>query len=304
MKKTVMYSPILALGLMGFAGSAAQAQPDLPRPSDQQYDRREGRRSQRAELMALQDDLALVDDGLAALPQRHRRYSEFQRRAEGIRAEVTNLANDVNRRAPDRPSSGQVEIASLRLKIATLRDDIEDAQQRRARAASYQLPAGTEVEVALNTDVSSRVSNPGDRLEAQTISAVRLNGRTIIPAGATVRGSVREVRSRNRGQQDGFLQMDFDTLIPEGGASMPIRAHVVSISENHEQGHDHQLRNGGLGALIGGVLGGIIDGKKGALIGAAVGAGGGVLASKGDDVELPEGTIVTIRLDGPVMARR
>ncbi|MEO8361683.1 MAG: hypothetical protein ABI672_16735 [Vicinamibacteria bacterium] len=304
MKKTLMYSPILALGLMGLAAEAAQAQPDPPRPYNQQYDRREGRRSQRADLLALQDDLVLIDDGLATLPQRNRRYAEFQSRAEGIRAEVTDLVNQINRRAPDRPAAGQVEIASLRLKIATLRDDIENAQQRRARAASYRIPAGTEMEVALNTDVSSRVSNPGDRLEAQTISAVRMNGRTIIPAGATIRGSVREVRSRNRGQQDGYLQMDFDTLIPQGGQATPIRAHVVSISENYEQGHDHQLRNGGLGALLGGVIGGIIDGKKGALIGAAVGAGGGVLASKGDDVELPEGTIVTIRLDGPVMARR
>ena len=51
--------------------------------------------------------------------------------------------------------------------------------------------------------------------------------------------------------------------------------------------------------------GAIIDGKKGALIGAAVGAGGGLLASRGtDDVDLPEGTLLTLRLDSAMTYAR
>lgn len=153
----------------------------------------------------------------------------------------------------------------------------------------------------LTQDLSSRLSNPDDRVEASTINAIRMDGRTIIPAGALVTGTVREVRSRRRGQQDAWLKVDFDSLIPQRGPTVPIRSHVVSISQSRD---NDAVRNGGLGALLGGVIGGIIDGKKGALIGAVVGAGGGILASHDDDVDLPEGTLITLRLDGPTMVTR
>ncbi len=301
MKKTTMKSSILALGVMSLGAAAVWAQPASPtRPYDQQFDRREERRYRERDLLALQDDLRLVDDALSTFPQGSRRFAEFQDRAEGIRAEVVALANDNNRRGPNRPGEGQVEIASLRLKIATLRDDIEDAQSRR-RTGSFRIPAGTEITVILNQDLSSRVSSPEDRIEASTITAIRMDGRTVIPAGATVTGAVREVRSRRRGQADSWLKVDFDSLVPERGPTVPIRSHVVSISQSRD---NDTVRNGGLGALLGGVIGGIIDGKKGALIGAVVGASGGILASQDGDVDLPEGTLITLRLDGPMMIAR
>ena len=55
--------------------------------------------------------------------------------------------------------------------------------------------------------------------------------------------------------------------------------------------------------MLGGILGGVLDGKKGALIGVLVGGGGAVVASKGDDVELPAGTVVNLRLERPVAVR-
>ena len=63
-------------------------------------------------------------------------------------------------------------------------------------------------------------------------------------------------------------------------------------------------RNIGIGAGAGAVIGGIIGGGKGAGIGAAVGGGAGtakVLATKGAEVRLPSGTIVTTRLDSPLV---
>jgi outer membrane lipoprotein SlyB len=61
----------------------------------------------------------------------------------------------------------------------------------------------------------------------------------------------------------------------------------------------------GLGAVLGGVLGAVVGGGKGALLGAVVGGGGAVVATKGDEVELPAGTVVTLRLEEPLpVARR
>jgi hypothetical protein len=52
------------------------------------------------------------------------------------------------------------------------------------------------------------------------------------------------------------------------------------------------------------VLGGILGGKKGALLGVIIGGGGAVVASKGEDVELPEGTVVVMRLERELVVPR
>jgi hypothetical protein len=192
---------------------------------------------------------------------------------------------------------GAAEVGALRQRIAVLRDDIELAQARRG-GNPLVVPAGTQIELMLEQELSSRSSNLEDRVDASTIAAIRINGRTVIPAGATVSGVVREVRSRSHGQKDGWIRLDFDTLTLENGVRMDLRSHVVSVSATHSD--NHTGRNAGLGAILGGVIGGIIDGKKGFVIGAAVGAGGGLLASQGDEVELPGGSLLTIRLDAPL----
>jgi outer membrane lipoprotein SlyB len=90
--------------------------------------------------------------------------------------------------------------------------------------------------------------------------------------------------------------LSFDSLRMSDGRRVDIRARVVSLEE---EGLDKS--KAGLGALIGGILGAVVDGKQGAVIGGILGGGGTVVASTGDDVELPAGTILTIRLDRPAM---
>jgi hypothetical protein len=315
MRKVIARSSFVVFGLLALGALTVQAQYDqrYEQQSEQRYNPQSEQQSEQRyarprDLLALQDDLVLLDDSLSAVPQRHPRYQEFQDRADAIRRDVTALADQMRRHREDRREGvggGQAEVAALRQSIAMLRDDLENAQSRRGGRDEgvFLVPAGTDIQVMLDQDLSSRSSNPEDRVEASTVAAIRLNGRTVIPAGATVSGFVREVRSRHRGQQDGWLRLDFDSLTPEGGPGMDMRSHVVSIAEMRSR--DNTLRNAGLGALLGGVVGGIIDGRRGTLIGAAVGAGGGLLASQGDDVDLPEGTLITLRLDEPMtLARR
>jgi len=49
--------------------------------------------------------------------------------------------------------------------------------------------------------------------------------------------------------------------------------------------------------VLGGVIGSVIGGTKGAIIGAVLGGGGALAAKLGEDVELPAGTILTLRLE-------
>jgi len=62
----------------------------------------------------------------------------------------------------------------------------------------------------------------------------------------------------------------------------------------------------GVGAGAGAVIGGIIGGGSGAAAGAAIGGGAGtatVLATKGDEVRLPAGTQLSVKLTAPLTIR-
>lgn len=302
---------MLALGFITFRADTTVAQTGGGFRYEEHY-------ASSRDLAALQNDLYVLDEVLASAPRRNRRSQEFQQRADVISRNVTELAEQMRQHNDGRHEArvGTEEVRSLRRDIATLRDDIENTQgqaqnQRRGRATNggYVVPAGTEIQVMLDQDLSSRSSNPQDRITASTVQAIRMNGRTVIPAGASVSGYVREVRSKQRGQNDGWLKVDFDSLTPEGGRPVTIRSQVIAVQNTNSYSgssdNDDRARKSGLGAILGGVIGAMIDGKKGALIGATVGAGGGLLASRGtDDVELPEGTLLTLRLDSAMNTAR
>jgi hypothetical protein len=264
------------------------------------------------DLVALQDDLRLLDDSLYMIPLRNPRQKEFERRAAEIRTDVTRLAEQVGGQngAPLNYTVPRSEVVALRQRISVLRDDVDTVQTRRAArtstrrgTAGYVIPQGTEIQVMLEQPLSSETANVEDRVEASTVQAIQVDGRTVVPAGAILTGYVAEVRSNKRLRKDGLLRLEFNTLTPEGGQPMNINSQVISVSETRQS--DNTLRNGGIGAVLGAVVGGIFEGKKGAVIGAVVGGTGGALATHGQEVELPQGTLITLRLDGPMhLARR
>jgi hypothetical protein len=126
-----------------------------------------------------------------------------------------------------------------------------------------------------------------------------VDGRIAIPAGTEVRGIVRDVEPARRPAHGGRLELAFGSLVLEG-QPVGMRTSVVKISE-----HKVDSSKAGLGALLGGVIGAVTGGKKGLLIGGVVGAAGAIVATKGDEVEIPAGTEVVLRLERPMdLARR
>ncbi len=297
--ETTFSAAMVALGLLLLEAQTGYAQTGTTQGG---YANAGQRNARPRDLVALQDDLRLLDDSLYEMSGQNPRRKEFERRAGVIRTDVSSLVEEVNRNGADRSNLAipRSEVRALRQRIALLRDDVDGVQNpRQARGtAALVIPSGTEIEVMLDQALSSETANVEDRFEASTVAAIQVNGRTVIPAGATLSGIVSEVRSNKRMRKDGFLKLEFNTLTPDGGQPLQIRSQVMSIADTRSG--DDTLRNGGLGAILGAVLGGVIDGKKGAVIGAVVGAGGGVLATKGAEVELPQGTLITLRLDGPM----
>jgi len=125
--------------------------------------------------------------------------------------------------------------------------------------------------------------------------------RVVIPVGSRVRGVVQAAEPAERPSKAGRLDLRFDNVTIPGRPRMDIRTSLVSIKEDLDKGDT--AKKAGMGALLGAVLGKVVGGTEGAIIGLVVGAGGAIAATKGDDVELPEGSVLTLRLERPLTVR-
>jgi hypothetical protein len=249
----------------------------------------------RADLRELRRDADLLDDSLSQVDADHPRAREFRRREGELHDRLMSVRNAID----DGRDVSQAEVEALRRDISDLRRDVDATlDSSRRSSGDVSVPDGTEIRVRLEDSVSSQSSRPEDRVAATVSEPVRINGRLAIPAGTELAGTIRSVEPARRPAHGGRVELSFESMVVNG-QRLGIRARLVSI----EQG-GLDKRKAGLGALLGGVVGAVIDGKKGALIGAVLGGGSAVVATKGDDVELPAGTLVTLRLDRPVSVVR
>jgi hypothetical protein len=162
------------------------------------------------------------------------------------------------------------------------------------------LPTGTELDVRLTSRLTSETARVEDRFEATTMVDVRENGRVLIPAGSVVRGIVTDVNKAGRLDRKGSLTLSFDQ-VRINGRSYPIRGTVTQALE--AGGYREDAEKIGAGAAVGAIIGGILGGVKGAITGILIGGGGVVAATEGEDVVLPEGTVLRMRLDQPLNLR-
>ena len=162
------------------------------------------------------------------------------------------------------------------------------------------VPVGQQMDVRLQTPLSSGTAKAEQRFEATTAVDLMQGDRVLIPAGATVRGVVSSVDPAGRVDRSGRLTLAFDQIVVSG-REYPMRAMATQVYES--RGIREEAKTIGTAGAIGAIVGGIIGGLEGVLIGAAVGSGGVIAATEGKDIELPPGTIIRIRLDQPLQLR-
>lgn len=166
--------------------------------------------------------------------------------------------------------------------------------------AGSDVPVGTELDVRLQTALSSRTNQVEDRFEATTMVDLKASDRMLIPAGSILRGVVSSVNKAGRLERKGGLTLAFDKLTVNG-REHPLRATVTQALES--EGIKGEAGRIGAGAGVGAILGGILGGFKGALAGILIGGGGTIAATEGKDVELPVGTVLRVRLDAALDLR-
>jgi hypothetical protein len=160
-----------------------------------------------------------------------------------------------------------------------------------------EVPSGTEMDVRLGNTLNSGTAQVEDRFEATTLVDLNINGRSVIPAGSVMRGVVTSVDPATRTNRTAKMTVSFDQVTVNGRA-YPIRGTVTQAIQG--EGIKGEAGKIATGAGVGAVLGGILGGVKGAILGTVIGGGGITAATEGKEVELPQGSVLRVRLDSPV----
>jgi type IV secretory pathway VirB10-like protein len=173
-------------------------------------------------------------------------------------------------------------------------------------APMVSVPAGTVMEVEFLEDLSSQSSRAGDIFRARISSSVTTEGDVAIPAGSEVVGVVTEAVPLRKIGGRAKLALKFTDLVLPSGATVPLQASLVEQGRS-ETGRDAATIGGA--AAGGAILGRVLnkgDRSKGGLIGAVIGAAAGaVIASRtpGEEITIPEGTRLELKLDDEVEVR-
>jgi len=181
----------------------------------------------------------------------------------------------------------------------------ENNKNRRPEFREVTIPAGTVLPLELRSSVSSDDSRIEDPVRATLRRAITVGGIQALPAGSTVTGYVTAADRSARVKGRARIAFRFTSIDPAGDAGrVGIRTNTVSRLAPATKKQDAAKIGGGAagGAIIGGILGGGDGAAKGAAIGGAAGTGV-VLATRGKEVRLGPGAVISTKLAAPVTVR-
>jgi hypothetical protein len=162
------------------------------------------------------------------------------------------------------------------------------------------IPAGTALSVSVLSTLGSKTSQIEDPVRGALAEPVIVSGRTALPKGTEITGTVTDAKESARVKGKAMLAFRFDRLLFDG-ENHRIQTARVTIEAQQNKGDD--VKKGGAGAGLGAIVGGIAGGGKGAAIGAVAGGTATVLATKGKEVEIPPGTVVSALLQSALTIR-
>jgi len=180
--------------------------------------------------------------------------------------------------------------------------------------AQTSLPTGTAVKMKLETTLATFSSKTGDPFSARVTEPVMVNGKTVIPIGATVEGRVTKANEPRRIAGKPTIAIFPEHLVLPNGDRFMLNASLIDTNARHGTdvnmegqfkgaGHDGKdLTEIGMGTGGGMLVGGLAGGGKGLLIGGAIGATATVAhwLGKHRSAMLPAGTELVMELNRPM----
>lgn len=285
----VAFATLIVAGLASSAAAQNVTQTDLQRLQDNVYladrdvsqlrSRDATRASQlQAELDELRDEVVYLRVKLRKERTLARsEYADVRDRIEGLRSRARGDSTGVSSSAVATPTTATRTVSPSR--------------------GRSEIPAGTEIDVRLSTNLNSGRAQVEDRFEGTTLVDLIVDGRNLVPAGSVVRGVVSAVEPATRTNRTARMTVTFDQITVSGRA-YPLRGTVTEAIQG--EGIKGETGRTAAGAGVGAIIGGILGGFRGALAGILIGGGGTIAATEGREVDLPQGSVLRMRVDSPV----
>jgi outer membrane lipoprotein SlyB len=176
-------------------------------------------------------------------------------------------------------------------------------------SGTFIVPDNTQLVAVLNSDLTTGATREGDRFTMTVRSPGQFDG-------AIIEGTVSNISRSGRVSGRSEMTLNFDSIRLRNGSTYRFAGTVESVrtlnGENVRVDNEGSVRDdnqtsrtvqrAAIGTAVGAIIGAIAGGGKGAAIGAAVGAGAGagsVYVQGRDDLELRNGTELTIRASSP-----
>jgi hypothetical protein len=178
----------------------------------------------------------------------------------------------------------------------------ESYRSRWGYRTSVMVPAGTPIDVRLDTKISTDDNQSGDTWTGTVYRSVVSGGRVAIPAGSSVSGVVVNTveGTHNNKPQIALAVRDVNV----DGRSVRVNAETEPIVGGSQRAKK-------IGAIVGGaaagaLVGGLVGDRKGSVIGGLLGgaAGYGLTRHALRTMVLKPGTVVTFTAQNDVVARR
>jgi len=162
------------------------------------------------------------------------------------------------------------------------------------------IPAGTVFTVKTADALSSKTSQSGQSFGGSLAQSVSVNGKTAIPAGASVNGTVVTAKSKGKVKGEGQLDLTLTSISVKGHT---YNIHTELLSNTLKGKGKRTAATTGGGAAGGALIGGIAGGGKGAAIGAGVGAAAGFVGGAftgNKQIEIPAEAALAFTLSQPL----
>jgi hypothetical protein len=173
-----------------------------------------------------------------------------------------------------------------------------------AELPTVTIPAGTAVDLLLQTPLSSDTARAGDRFSAKTARPLRVGGRTALPAGTTVRGVVSLVLSLRDGARSGVLGLRLVGIEWPGGAgSQRISADLTGLRQDDRPpiGEEAEEAERVHAVLVGQTC--AADGRARILVGDDLDQEYARTTLGGTDAVVEAGVLISVELDRPLTVR-
>ena len=182
---------------------------------------------------------------------------------------------------------------------------IQTPSQRQLFGSVVRIPAGTSFSVTFDSGISSGSLEKNDRLTVRLNEDLGYNGQIIAPAGSLVYGSAVSAQNAGYAYGSGEIDLSFNQILTPDGNMLNISTEKVHMKAKSTRATNmsRDILVGTLGSLLLGAaftaMGGGNDWGRNMLIYGGIGAVGGGLhgaMQRGEEVQIPNGTTINVKL--------